>query len=161
MSMRCFTRFQGLHQPDASLCRGGLKTSRFKSLLNPFCLLAVVAKTHSNPPLLCLQIYLCHHRALYQPTVVSSSILNRYVSRSSIPSDCILTNTLLTHVTYISSAYILINAIASPLYACHFNRQCLYSCQYPRIYAMRSSGENPQPGQPRQQLLDQGITPDG
>ena len=92
---------------------------------------------------------------IYQLTIVSSPIPNKYVRRASITSACILANTLLTHVTSISSACIHITALAFPLY------EYLHSHQYPRIYAMRPSGENPQPGQPRQQLLDQGINPEG
>ena len=99
--------------------------------------------------------------ALYQLTIVSSPISDKYGCFTSITSACILANTLLTHVTSISSACILINALASLLCACHFNFQCLYSCKYPSIYTMRPLGENHHPGQPYQQLLDQGITPEG
>ena len=43
-----------------------------------------------------------------------------------ITSPCILANTLLTHVTSVSSACILINVHVSPIYACHFYLQCLH-----------------------------------
>ena len=89
---------------------------------------------------------MCHHRALYQIIVVSSPIPEKFVCHTSITSAYILANTPLTHVTYFSNACILIIALKCPLYACHFNHQCLYSSQYLRIYAIRPLGEYLQSG---------------
>ena len=47
-------------------------------------------KTHSNPPLGCPRIYLRLRRALYQLTVVSPPTPDKYVSRTSITSACIV-----------------------------------------------------------------------
>ena len=139
-----------------------------KSLLDILFLLEAVTKTllisniigekrsnfHYDAP-----EYIFVNIGLYPLTMISSAISGKYACFTSISSACILTNTLQLHFT--STPVTAFSSIPSHLLhtPVHFVLQCLYSRQYPRIYAMRPSGENPRPSQPHQHLLDQGIAP--
>ena len=118
--------------------------------------------------------------ALLSPVPVFSSILCIHISLllqrlhshqchrissirlcTSFSSAWIIANTLQSYFT--STPLTVLSPMPSyPLHTLvHFILQYLYSRQYPRIYAMRPSGENRRPSQLRQHLLDQGIAPFG